>query len=564
MPRPQVPLRSSSDKTTIDSLSVLGPDFGARYVYATWKNPGAGVYIIEAQIDPSYAEQYTLDNAATRAIVVGTFQSAQGAVSGHVTTPLGAMANVPVTVVASNGVALGTTVTDQTGLYLMQSVPVGLTQISITVPAGYVPDAATKSATVSNQAISVVDFHLTPQSALTTPTITWTTPAAIVYGAALSATQLDATASVPGTFVYSPAAGSIPVAGVSTLSVTFTPTDTTAYSTVTSTVSLVVSPAVLTVSANNASMTYGGSVPALTSTVSGFVNGDSSAVVSGLATETTTGTSTSAPGTYPITFSQESLTAANYTFTYVSGTLTIAKASQTITFNALPSATYGATAFGLAATASSGLTVSYAVTGPATINGSTLAVTGAGTVTVTASQAGNADYFAATPVLQSFTVNRTPLTVTANNASITFGQPLPALTYTITGFVNGDTTAVVSGTATETTTATTSSGPGAYPITFSTEALTAANYTFNYVSGTLTISGGAAQTITFNPLPTVTIGTPPVTLTATASSGLPVSSSLSPPLSVRCPARRSPSLLSAPALWKRRRVETTRMRLPRP
>jgi hypothetical protein len=280
---------------------------------------------------------------------------------------------------------------------------------------------------------------------------------------------------------------------------------------------------VLTVSANNASMTYGGSVPALTSTVSGFVNGDSSAVVSGLATETTTATSTSAPGTYPITFSQESLTAANYTFTYVSGTLTIAKASQTITFNTLPPVTYGVAAFGVAATASSGLPVSYTVTGPAALNGATLSVIGTGTVTLTASQAGNADYFAATSVSQSFSVNRAPLTVTANNASITFGQPVPALTYAITGFVNGDTTAVVSGTATETTTATTSSGPGAYPITFSTEALTAANYTFNYVSGTLTISGGAAQTITFNPLPNVTIGTPPIALTATASSGLPVS-----------------------------------------
>lgn len=184
---------------------------------------------------------------------------------------------------------------------------------------------------------------------------------------------------------------------------------------------------------------------------------------------------------------------------------------------------YGAAPFALAAVASSGLPVSYTVSGPATLSGSTLTVTGVGTVTVTASQAGNANYSAAASVTQSLTVNRATLTVTANNVTITSGQPLPALTDTITGFVRGDTSAVVSGTATETTTATASPGPGTYPITFSTEALSAANYTFTYVAGILTISGGAAQTITFNPLPDVTVGTPPFTLTATASSGLPIS-----------------------------------------
>jgi len=108
---------------------------------------------------------------------------------------------------------------------------------------------------------------------------------------------------------------------------------------------------------------------------------------------------------------------------------------------------------------------------------------------VTASQADNADYAAATSVSQAFTVGKAALTVTANNASITYGA-IPAFSYTLSGFVNGDTTAVVSGTATETTTATSTSPVGSYPISFSTEALTAANYSFSYVNGTLIISGG--------------------------------------------------------------------------
>ena len=66
-----------------------------------------------------------------------------------------------------------------------------------------------------------------------TPTITWPAPASIVYGTPLSAAQLDATASVPGTFAYSPAAGTVLKAGNDTLSVTFTPTDSTDYTTAT-------------------------------------------------------------------------------------------------------------------------------------------------------------------------------------------------------------------------------------------------------------------------------------------------------------------------------------------
>ena len=80
-----------------------------------------------------------------------------------------------------------------------------------------------------------------------TPTISWAAPAAITYGTALSSTQLDATASVAGTFTYSPAAGTVLSAGSQTLSVTFTPTDTTDYNTATDSVTLIVNKATPTV-----------------------------------------------------------------------------------------------------------------------------------------------------------------------------------------------------------------------------------------------------------------------------------------------------------------------------
>jgi hypothetical protein len=73
-----------------------------------------------------------------------------------------------------------------------------------------------------------------------TPTLSWATPAPISPGTALSSTQLNATSSVAGTFVYTPAAGSMPATGTDTLSVIFTPTDATDYTTATATVQLAV------------------------------------------------------------------------------------------------------------------------------------------------------------------------------------------------------------------------------------------------------------------------------------------------------------------------------------
>ena len=72
------------------------------------------------------------------------------------------------------------------------------------------------------------------------PVVTWATPASIVYGTALSATQLNATASVAGTLVYNPAAGTVLNAGARTLSVAFTPTDTVTYAPVSQTVTITV------------------------------------------------------------------------------------------------------------------------------------------------------------------------------------------------------------------------------------------------------------------------------------------------------------------------------------
>src|SRR5947209_5538335 len=80
-----------------------------------------------------------------------------------------------------------------------------------------------------------------------TPALTWSTPAAIDYGTPLGAAQLNATASVPGTFVYAPATGVVLNAGAQTLSVAFTPADTGNYVNATRTVTLTVNRSTTTV-----------------------------------------------------------------------------------------------------------------------------------------------------------------------------------------------------------------------------------------------------------------------------------------------------------------------------
>ncbi|MGD0733082.1 MAG: protease pro-enzyme activation domain-containing protein, partial [Terracidiphilus sp.] len=163
--------------------------------------------------------------------------------------------------------------------------------------------------------------------------------------------------------------------------------------------------------------------------------------------------------------------------------------SQTISWTqVLGPYTYGQSSVTLTATASSTLPVGYTVaSGPGSINGSTLTITGAGTIVINANQYGNSSYCSAPQVQQSITVNKAPLTVTANNANITLGAAIPAFTASYSGFVNGDGTGVLSGAPSLTTTATNSSPAGTYPIVAALGTLSAANYTFSFVNGTLSI-----------------------------------------------------------------------------
>ena len=111
---------------------------------------------------------------------------------------------------------------------------------------------------------AVLDFSITTSNVCTAPikavpAISWATPAAITYGTALSSAQLDATSTVAGSFAYTPSSGTVLPAGMQTLSVTFTPSDTIDYATTTASVQLTVmqAPTVIGLSASATSVPAG-------------------------------------------------------------------------------------------------------------------------------------------------------------------------------------------------------------------------------------------------------------------------------------------------------------------
>ena len=259
-----------------------------------------------------------------------------------------------------------------------------------------------------------------------TPTITWPTPAAIAYGTALSGTQLDATASVAGTFVYSPAAGTVLAAGAQTLSVTFTPTNTADYSTATATVTLTVNMVTPTITwATPAAIAYGTALSA--------AQLDATASVPGTFAYTPAAGTVLAAGsqTLSVTFTPTNTT--DYSSATATVTLSVGKATPSITWAAPGAITYGTalSAAQLDATASVAGTFAYS---PA--SGAVLAP-GTQTLSVTFTPTNTTDYNTATATVPLTVSIATPTITWATPAAITYGTTLSATQLDATASVPG-------------------------------------------------------------------------------------------------------------------------------
>ena len=279
---------------------------------------------------------------------------------------------------------------------------------------------------------------------------------------------------------------------------------------------LTVTPTSLTITAADHTKVYGAALPSLTATYSGFVNNDSPASLSAAPILTTNATAASHVASGPYAISASSAVDPDYAITYLPGSLSVTQAPLTITA-ADQSKVYGAALPTLTATYSglvNGDTSTSLSADPTLTTDATAASHVAGNpYSIMASAAADPDY-AITYAPGTLTVTPAPLTITAAHHTKVYGAALPTLTASYSGFVNGDTSAIVTTPPTLTTVATAAShvSSGPYAITAS-GAVADPDYAITYVPGSLTVTP-ATLTVTPNHATKVS-GDPVPTLTAT-------------------------------------------------
>ncbi|HJT17501.1 MAG TPA: MBG domain-containing protein, partial [Thermoanaerobaculia bacterium] len=282
---------------------------------------------------------------------------------------------------------------------------------------------------IITESIALTTDQLSRTGAALVPTITWT-PLPLTYGDLLGSSQLNASTTAAGTFTYDPPAGTVLTAGTHTLKATFQPADPTQFQSVTVSADVTVSPALLTARADDVTKVYGSSNPNLTYTLSGFVNGENTSVVSGAPLLSTTATTSSDVGSYPVTISAGTLQAANYTFQFTGGQLSITKADQTIKWAAPAAIVYGT------ALSSTQLNATVSVVGPALAGALTYSpaagtVLHAGDQLLTLNVAATNDYNAATASVHLTVLKATPAFSSLSSPIIAKGTAATPLSGTI-------------------------------------------------------------------------------------------------------------------------------------
>jgi hypothetical protein len=357
---------------------------------------------------------------------------------------------------------------------------------------------------------------------LVVPTITWATPAAITYGAALSHTQLNATAAyngtaVAGTFTYTPPSGTVLTAGSQTLSVLFTPTNTTKYATATASVTLQVNQA-------TPKITWPKPAAIVYPTPLGTTQLDASAAFGGA----------SLPGTFDYTpaagtvldggsqtLSVEFIPSdsADFTTATDSVTITVTDATPVITWTPLSPITYGTplSSDQLDATATSG---GQPVAGTFTYSpaAGTVEAGGARTLSVTFTPSDTADFKTATAKATLQVNPATPTITWATPAAVTVGAALTATQLDAAATFNG---ASVGGTYNYTPVkGTVMTTAGSQTLTVSFTPSSTANYTA--ATGSVSLQVNAAT-------PKITWAKPAAITYGTALSGTQLDATASVP-----------------------------------
>ncbi len=375
--------------------------------------------------------------ALTVSGIAGTSRAYNGSTSDALTgTP----------VLSSNYVSGDNVTLTGTGVGTLASASAGSEPVTITgygVSGTDTGDYSFSEPTVPNVTISKA-----------TPTITWSNPADIAPGTALSGIQLDATANVAGTsFVYTPPAGTVLSAGLGqTLSVTFTPTDTTDYSTATANVSINVwpisiTPSTTSVKGNVATITingYGFSTTAANDTVT-LSGGATGTVTTATATKLTVTVHNLAAGPLTATVKNSALSSNNTTPTeQVATVMPVVTTATTSVLASAASLVINGFGFDNTTPGNNVVTFSGGVTGTVTSSTATqLTVTGlsglvAGALTASVTSDGISSGTAVQVAKVAPVVTASTASLAANTTSVTINGY---------GFTTGSTVALTGGTA---------------------------------------------------------------------------------------------------------------------
>ena len=401
----------------------------------------------------------------------------------------------------------------------------GATQLNASAGAiagtfAYSPAAGTVLNAGPNQTLSVTftptdatDYNTASQTVQITvnkaqPAITWATPAAITYGTALSATQLNASAgAIAGTFAYSPAAGTVLAAGANqTLSVTFTPTNATDYTIATQNVQITVNKAQPAITwAAPTAIVYG---TALSATQ---LNASAGAIAGTFVYSPTAGTvlNAGANQTLSVTFTPTNIT--DYATAVQTVQLTVNKAQPVITWAAPAAIGYGTALSATQLDASAGAIAGTFVYSPPA--GTVLNAGANQTLSATFTPTNTADYMTVTQTVQLTVTKPQPVITWATPAAITYGTALSATQLNASA-------GAIAGTFVYSPSAGTVLGAGAsqtLSVTF-----TPTNTT-DYAAATQTVQltvNRASTTATLGTSVNPALLQSPVTLTATVSSSM--------------------------------------------
>jgi Bacterial Ig-like domain (group 2) len=390
------------------------------------------------------------------------------------------------------------------------------------LPPGIRPLTATFSpADASDYTSATANNSLTVQAAPTStaaiaPVITWKTPVAIRYGTTLSGVQLNATAVVPGSFAYTPIAGTILKAGTQTLTVLFTPSDTKTYSAATLSAQLAVDRAAPLIAwAKPGSMKAGSALSA------GQLNATAS--VPGSFTYSPPRGTVLPAGTRPLAATFTPSDAIDYIPVTANNSIQVSAGASTtapaIAWNAPPAITYGTALRSTQLNATANVSGTFAYSPAA----GTVLKAGSHTLSVTFTPAGTTTYSAASAMVLLMVTKAIPLVTWNRLANIAQGAAL--------GAAQLDAAANVQGVFSYNPISGTVLPVGSRQLTVNFSPSDATDYATVTANNSLTIvaaPGATTPDITWNPPPAIAYGTALGSTQLNATANVPGTFAYSP------------------------------------